>query len=114
MNQRFAVVVLGLLLCTGSAWAQQGVIEATTSAGEKVRLLPDGRWEFVDGQKAAVQRSERAVEEKKKEEVRAAEIKRERAAQGGGRPDMAQAGGTEPAKLPEALKSVAAWVAQRV
>jgi len=84
MNQRFAVVVLGLLLCTGSAWAQQGVIEATTSAGEKVRLLPDGRWEFVDGQKAAVQRTERAVEEKKKEEVRAAEIKRERAAQGGG------------------------------
>jgi len=33
---------------------------------------------------------------------------------GGGRPDMAQAGGTEPAKLPAALDSVQAWVAQRL
>jgi alanyl-tRNA synthetase len=33
---------------------------------------------------------------------------------GGGRPDMAQAGGTEPAKLPAALQSVKAWVEQRV
>jgi len=33
---------------------------------------------------------------------------------GGGRPDMAQAGGTEPAKLPEALKSVRGWVEGRV
>jgi alanyl-tRNA synthetase len=33
---------------------------------------------------------------------------------GGGRPDMAQAGGTEPGKLPQALESVAGWVKQRV
>jgi alanyl-tRNA synthetase len=33
---------------------------------------------------------------------------------GGGRPDMAQAGGTEPAQLPAALESVAGWVAQRL
>jgi alanyl-tRNA synthetase len=33
---------------------------------------------------------------------------------GGGRPDMAQAGGTEPAKLPVALDSVRDWVAQRL
>ena len=33
---------------------------------------------------------------------------------GGGRPDMAQAGGTEPAKLPNALESVRSWVEQRV
>ncbi|MCK9386932.1 MAG: alanine--tRNA ligase [Sulfuritalea sp.] len=32
---------------------------------------------------------------------------------GGGRPDMAQAGGTEPAALPAALASVKAWVEQR-
>ena len=32
---------------------------------------------------------------------------------GGGRPDMAQAGGTEPAQLPAALASVRAWVEQR-
>jgi alanyl-tRNA synthetase len=33
---------------------------------------------------------------------------------GGGRPDMAQAGGTEPAKLAAALQSVKGWVEQRV
>jgi alanyl-tRNA synthetase len=33
---------------------------------------------------------------------------------GGGRPDMAQAGGTEPAKLPHALESVKNWVGERV
>lgn len=32
---------------------------------------------------------------------------------GGGRPDMAQAGGTDPSGLPAALQGVAAWVAQR-
>ena len=32
---------------------------------------------------------------------------------GGGRPDMAQAGGTDPSGLPKALSSVAAWVEQR-
>jgi alanyl-tRNA synthetase len=33
---------------------------------------------------------------------------------GGGRPDMAQAGGTEPGKLPQALAGVAGWVRERV
>jgi alanyl-tRNA synthetase len=33
---------------------------------------------------------------------------------GGGRPDMAQAGGTEPDKLPTALASVHAWVEQKL
>jgi alanyl-tRNA synthetase len=33
---------------------------------------------------------------------------------GGGRPDMAQAGGTEPAKLPAALASVMTWVEERL
>jgi alanyl-tRNA synthetase len=33
---------------------------------------------------------------------------------GGGRPDMAQAGGTDPAALPGALASVTAWVEQRL
>jgi len=33
---------------------------------------------------------------------------------GGGRADMAQAGGTEPAKLPQALASVEAWVSERL
>jgi len=33
---------------------------------------------------------------------------------GGGRPDMAQAGGAEPARLPEALRSVQGWVEQKL
>ncbi|THF62299.1 alanine--tRNA ligase [Pseudothauera nasutitermitis] len=33
---------------------------------------------------------------------------------GGGRPDMAQAGGTDPAALPAALEQVGAWVAERL
>ena len=31
----------------------QPAIEATTAAGEKVLLLPNGRWQFVDDQKQA-------------------------------------------------------------
>jgi alanyl-tRNA synthetase len=33
---------------------------------------------------------------------------------GGGKPDMAMAGGTEPAKVAGALASVQAWVAERL
>ncbi|MDX1377123.1 MAG: alanine--tRNA ligase, partial [Burkholderiales bacterium] len=33
---------------------------------------------------------------------------------GGGRPDMAQAGGNDPARLPQALQSVRGWVEQRL
>ena len=33
---------------------------------------------------------------------------------GGGRPDMAQAGGTQPDQLPKALESVSGWVEERV
>ena len=33
---------------------------------------------------------------------------------GGGRADMAQAGGTEPAKLPDALQTVTGWVTERL
>ncbi|MDX1320851.1 MAG: DHHA1 domain-containing protein, partial [Oceanospirillum sp.] len=33
---------------------------------------------------------------------------------GGGRPDMAQAGGSDPAALPAALESVQAWVESKL
>ncbi len=33
---------------------------------------------------------------------------------GGGRPDMAQAGGTDASALPAALESVDAWIAERL
>ena len=41
-------------------------------------------------------------------------VARQVGGKGGGRPDMAQAGGNEPAKLPAALASVSAWVEQRL
>jgi alanyl-tRNA synthetase len=41
-------------------------------------------------------------------------VARQIGGKGGGRPDMAQAGGTEPDNLPSALDSVAGWVEQRL
>ncbi|MCX7177537.1 MAG: alanine--tRNA ligase, partial [Proteobacteria bacterium] len=41
-------------------------------------------------------------------------VARQVGGKGGGRPDMAQAGGTEPDKLPAALAEVRAWVEQRL
>lgn len=70
--------------CCGTLQAQPTAIEATTTAGERVRLLPDGRWEWVDGNKAALQKSERDTAAKHQDEQRQAELKRERNAQGGG------------------------------
>lgn len=71
---RAAAIVL--LLGAGPVAAQvleaQGVVEAVTANGERVRLLPTGRWEWVDEKKAEVQRT--AAE---------AERARERSAQGG-------------------------------
>src|SRR5687768_1288987 len=52
------------------------------------------------------------------EKVRAGElvnfVAQQVGGKGGGRPDMAQAGGTEPAKLSNALQSVKDWVEERV
>ncbi|HTQ78170.1 MAG TPA: hypothetical protein VMI15_09110 [Burkholderiales bacterium] len=68
---RAAALTFGLLLAAAAA-AQQGTIEATTADGEKVRLLPNGRWEYADPKKAEPQRK-----------AREAEDERERGAQGG-------------------------------
>ena len=48
-------VVVGLTAAAFAlgALAQTQTIEATTAAGDKVRLLPDGRWEYVDPKKQA-------------------------------------------------------------
>jgi hypothetical protein len=61
---------------TANAQVPQGAIEATTATGEKVFLLPGGRWQYADPAKAEPQKQERAAEEQ-----------RERSAQGlfGGR-----------------------------
>ena len=52
--------------------AEEGAIQATTAAGEKVVLLPNGRWEYADPKKAEPQRKAQAEERE-----------RERNAQGG-------------------------------
>jgi hypothetical protein len=45
---------LALALASGFAGAQDRTpVEATTAAGEKVLLHPNGRWEYVDAQKRA-------------------------------------------------------------
>jgi alanyl-tRNA synthetase len=41
-------------------------------------------------------------------------VARQVGGKGGGRPDMAQAGGTDSSRLPEALESVSAWVGERL
>lgn len=62
---------LALLLAVGSVQAQ-APMESTLPNGEKIRVFPDGRWEYVNQQKADVQRAQREAEEKKKEDARAA------------------------------------------
>jgi len=58
------------------AAAEEGAIQATTAAGEKVRLLPNGRWEYADPVKAEPQRKAREAADAEMRE-------RERSAQGG-------------------------------
>ena len=50
-----AVLAAALLVPVVSIAQAPGgeLIEATTASGEKVRLHPNGRWEYVDVQKAA-------------------------------------------------------------
>ena len=50
--------LIGLLLglavgCAAAAELERTPVEAVTVNGEKVRLFPNGRWEFVDAAKAA-------------------------------------------------------------
>lgn len=51
-----AACALVLLLIGGAVVAadlDRTPAEATTAGGEKVRLFPNGRWEYVDAKKAA-------------------------------------------------------------
>ena len=67
MMQMWRGVVFFFLFISGlgCSIAQEAVIEATTAAGEKVRLLPNGRWEFADRNKAEIQRETRRVEDER-------------------------------------------------
>jgi len=51
-----AACAVWLLLAAGQALAAEPdrtPLDAVTATGEKVRLFPNGRWEFVDAAKAA-------------------------------------------------------------
>ncbi len=71
-----AIAVLGLGVSSGAigqaSSSSQWPVEATTASGEKVRLFDNGRWEYVEARKAALQRQEAD-----------AEAARERSSQGG-------------------------------
>lgn len=68
---RAAALILAAF-AAGSVLAQEPVIEATTATGEKVRLMPNGHWEYADPVKAEPQRK-----------AREEELERERQGQGG-------------------------------
>lgn len=49
-----AAALAALILASAAGFAADSeLIDATTASGEKVRLHPNGRWEYVDAQKAA-------------------------------------------------------------
>ena len=57
------VIALILVLAAGHGLAAEldrTPIEAATVDGQKVRLFPNGRWEFVDAEKAAEARKKSA------------------------------------------------------
>ena len=47
MKLKLSIAVFCAVLSLGAHSTEQP-IEATTAAGEKVRLLPNGRWEYLD------------------------------------------------------------------
>ncbi|MBC7802983.1 MAG: hypothetical protein H7Y16_03820 [Candidatus Parcubacteria bacterium] len=74
MGRAAALMVAAMLAANVCAQdgAREGEIRATTASGEKIRLFPDGRWEYAEPLKAEPQRK-----------AREAEAERERNAQGG-------------------------------
>jgi alanyl-tRNA synthetase len=77
----------------------QGVVVLATVRDEKVNLIAGVTDNLTDRVKAG-----------DLIEFVAAQV----GGRGGGRADMAQAGGTEPASLPDAMKSVAAWLEEQL
>ena len=61
---RIAACVLMLCLVAADAFAAEldrSPVEAVTVNGEKVRLFPNGRWEYVDAAKAAAAQQKAAA-----------------------------------------------------
>lgn len=54
MSRAVCALLLALVAgLAGAAELDRAPLEAVTATGEKVRLFPNGRWEFVDVAKAA-------------------------------------------------------------
>ena len=65
-NHRLAISLLAILL-SPHALAENAVLNAIiTPTGEQVRLLPDGRWEYVDTKKRDVMNSQTQHNEEQK------------------------------------------------
>ena len=56
MRTAVAVIVVGLAIPASAAEPAGSPIEATTAQGDRVLLHPNGRWEYVNPQKAAAAR----------------------------------------------------------
>ncbi len=53
MRVTVAAVLLALAAAAHAQGGERAAIDATTAEGDKVRLYPDGRWEYVDPAKRA-------------------------------------------------------------
>ena len=53
MRTAFAFALILARGPVGAADLDRTPVEATTAGGEKVRLFPNGRWEYIDAKKAA-------------------------------------------------------------
>ena len=78
---------------------QSGVVVLATASGDKVSLIAGVTKDLTDKVKAG-------------ELVNL--VAQQVGGKGGGRPDMAQAGGNDPSKLGEALASVTPWLTERL
>ncbi len=56
MRTALIAVLLGLATASMAAELDRTPVEAVTVNGEKVRLFPNGRWDYVDAAKAAAAR----------------------------------------------------------
>jgi hypothetical protein len=63
--KRMLVAIACLVPALAGAQVPAGAIEATTGSGQKIWLLPGGRWEYADQKKAEPQRQERRAEDER-------------------------------------------------
>ncbi len=63
-----------LVVAAGAAGAAEPApLEATTAGGDRVRLFPNGRWEFIDARKAEAARPAVQAYDKQHDDAKSAE-----------------------------------------